>query len=74
MCVDEAAYKSVGGDSGAPVFVITSQDRNEVTFTGIHAGRIPIDEVTFAVYSTIDQIDVSATELGPLIVCTDESC
>jgi hypothetical protein len=74
LCVDEADYNSAGGDSGAPVFVITSQDRNEVTFTGIHAGRIPIDGQTFAVYSTIDQIQVGATELGPLIVCADESC
>ena len=54
-----------GGDSGAPVFVITSQDRNEVTFTGIHSGKITIDGNPFAVYSTIDQIEVGATELRP---------
>ena len=74
LCVNEADYTSAGGDSGGPVFVITSQDRNEVTLTGIHAGGVPIDGKKFAVYSTIDQIENATTELGPLIVCADESC
>ncbi len=74
LCVNEADYTSAGGDSGSPVFVITNQDKNEVTLTGIHAGGVPIDGKKFAVYSTIDQIENGTTELGPLIVCADESC
>jgi hypothetical protein len=39
LCVNEADYNSARGDSGSPVFVITSQDRNEVTFIGMNSHR-----------------------------------
>ncbi len=74
LCVNEADYRSDGGDSGSPVFVITNQGKSEVTVTGIHSGFVRIDGVKTAVYSLIDQIQFGQGELGPLLVCADESC
>jgi hypothetical protein len=70
LCVNEATYSSTEGDSGGPVFVITNADKNQVTLTGLHTGSF--DDMS--VYSTIDQIEKRDSELGPLIVCADESC
>jgi hypothetical protein len=72
LCVNEASYRHAGGDSGSPVFVITDASKNEVTLTGLHTGEGESKDIS--VYSTIDQIEKPGSELGPLIVCANESC
>lgn len=62
LCQTEADYFSSSGDSGSPVFAITSGD--DVALGGINWGRLD----TRAVFSPIDGIQRD-TELGPLTTC-----
>jgi len=72
LCVATADYACAGGDSGAPVFHITDSQKNEISLEGIHHGSLRVSGL--CVFSTIGLIQDSTTELGPLLVCADESC
>jgi len=69
LCVAEADYECAGGDSGAPVFHIMNEN-NDVSIEGIHHGTLN----DLCIFSTIGLVQDFTTELGPLIVCADESC
>jgi len=72
LCMATADYTCSGGDSGSPVFHISDTQNNEVSLEGIHHGVLTASGL--CVFSTIGLIQDSTTELGPLIVCADESC
>jgi hypothetical protein len=61
ICQDTAAYFSQGGDSGAPVFRVTSG--SDVQLVGIHWGRIVGGEAIFSAWVNIE------FEYGSVIVC-----
>jgi len=72
LCMASADYECSGGDSGSPVFHITNARNNEVSLEGIHHGVFRSSGL--CVFSSIGLIENSTTELGPLIVCANESC
>jgi hypothetical protein len=62
LCQGQADYSSSGGDSGSPVFAVTSSpSTDDVTLKGIHWG-------SGGVFSPIDGIQRPG-ELGPLATC-----